>query len=116
MLFALIKAGLSGLIILAISEIAKRSPAFAALIASLPLLSLLAVIWLWNETGDGERIAAHLEATFWYVLPSLPLFLVMPWLLRSGAGFWPALGLSAAMTFLLYLGTIWLAARFGIRL
>lgn len=116
MLFALIKAGLSGLIILAISEIAKRSPAFAALIASLPLLSLLAVIWLWNETSDAERIATHLEATFWYVLPSLPLFLVMPWLLRSGTGFWPALGLSVALTFLLYLGTIWLAARFGIRL
>jgi hypothetical protein len=58
---------------MAVSEIAKRSPAFGALVASLPLVSLLAIIWLWRDTGDTVRIANHAEATFWYVLPSMPM-------------------------------------------
>lgn len=84
--FAL-KAVLSGLLIAAISEIARRSPGFAAFVASLPLVSVLGMIWLWRDTGDAQRLASHAEATFWYVLPSLPLFLLVPWLLRTGTGF-----------------------------
>lgn len=114
MLYALVKAALSGLLVMLVSETAKRSPAFGALVASLPLVSLLAIIWLWRDTGDTERIAAHAEATFWYVLPSLPMFLLFPAMLRHGIGFWPALGLGCAVTVLLYLLTVWLAARFGI--
>jgi hypothetical protein len=116
MLYLAAKALLSGVIIMAISEIAKRSPALGALVASLPLVSILAILWLWNETGDTERIASHAEATFWYVLPSLPMFLVLPLLLRQGAGIWWALALSCALTILLYLVTIWIAARFGVHL
>jgi hypothetical protein len=86
MIYLVAKAALSGLIIAAVSDIAKRSPAFGALIISLPLLSILAVIWLWRDTGDTERIAALMFSTFWYVLPSLPMFLVMPALLRNGSG------------------------------
>ncbi|MDR3498460.1 MAG: DUF3147 family protein [Parvibaculum sp.] len=116
MLYPVIKALLSGVIIMAVSEIAKRNPALGALVVSLPLVSILAILWLWNDTGDTERIAAHAEATFWYVLPSLPMFLAFPALLRHGTGFWPALALSCILTFLLYLGTVWIAARFGVRL
>lgn len=116
MIYALIKALLSGVIVMAVSEIAKRNPAFGALVVSLPLVSILAILWLWNDTGDTERIAAHAEATFWYVLPSLPMFLVLPALLRNGIGFWPSLALGCVLTFFLYLGTIWLAARFGVNL
>lgn len=116
MLYAILKALLSGVIVMAVSEIAKRSPAFGALVVSLPLVSILAILWLWNDTGDTERIAAHAEATFWYVLPSLPMFLVLPLLLRQGAGFWPSLGAAVALTFVLYLLTVWIAARFGVRL
>jgi hypothetical protein len=108
--FAL-KAVLSGLLIAAISEIARRSPGFAALVAALPLVSILAVVWLWHDTADPHRIATHLEATFWYVLPSLPMFLVIPALLRQGFGLWPALGLGSALTILLYLLLLWLAPR-----
>lgn len=114
MLYAIVKAALSGIIVMAVSETAKRSPALGALVASLPLVSILGIVWLWRDTGDVERIAFHAEATFWYVLPSLPMFLVFPALLRNGVGFWPALGLGCALTVLLYLLMVWIAARFGI--
>lgn len=113
--FAL-KAILSGLLIAAISEIARRSPAVAALVASLPLVSILGMMWLWRDTADTARIATHAEATFWYVLPSLPMFLVLPWLLRQGLGFWPAIGLGAVLTVVLYLLLTWLAPRFNLPL
>ena len=101
MLYFVIKCALSGIIIAAVSEIAKRSPAFGALVVSLPLLSLLSFLWLWRDTGDAERIAGVSETTFWYVLPSLPLFLILPAMLRAGAGFWPSLAASCAVTVIL---------------
>jgi hypothetical protein len=116
MLYLVLKALLSGVIIMAVSEIAKRSPAFGALVASLPLVSLLAIMWLWRDTADTKRIADHAEATFWYVLPSLPMFLAFPGMLRSGVPFWWALLASCVLTFVLYLATIAVAARFGVRL
>jgi hypothetical protein len=116
MLYLIVKALLSGVIVMAVSEIAKRSPSFGALVVSLPLVSLLAILWLWRDTGDKARIAAHAEATFWYVLPSLPMFLALPAMLRAGWGFWPALGLSCLLTIALYALTVLIAARFGVRL
>ncbi len=110
------KALLSGLIIAIVSEVAKRSPGLGALIASLPLISILAMIWLWRDTSDIARIATHSEATFWLVLPTLPMFLVLPWLLRQGTTFWSALGVSCLLTFALYLITLWLLPRFGIEI
>jgi len=107
MLYFVIKCALSGIIIAAVSEIAKRSPAFGALVVSLPLLSLLSFLWLWRDTGDAERIAGVSETTFWYVLPSLPLFLILPAMLRAGAGFWPSLAASCAVTVILYFITAW---------
>ena len=116
MLYLAMKAILSGIIVAAVSEIAKRSPAFGALVASLPLVSLLAVIWLWRDTADGMRISSQMDATFWYILPSLPMFLLVPALLRGGIAFWPSLTIGCLVTFLLYLATAWLLSRFGIQL
>lgn len=116
MLQTIIKAAISGVLVMIVAETSKRSPAFGALVASLPLISILAVIWLWNDTGDTVRVADHLEATFFYVLPSLPMFLVMPALLRADYAFWPALGLSMAMTVMLYAIVVFVASRFGITL
>ena len=116
MLYLILKALLSGIIIAAVSEIAKRSPAFGALVVSLPLVSLLAIIWLWRDTGDTMRIASHAEATFWYVLPSMPMFLAFPFMLRSGVGFWWALLAACVLTIALYGVTVLIAARFGIKL
>ena len=100
MLYAVIKALLSGVVIAAASEVAKRSPAIGAVILSLPLISILAFIWLWRDTSDTGAVAALSQSTFWFVLPTLPMFLVLPALLRNGAGFWPALGLSCLVTLL----------------
>ena len=116
MLYFILKCTLSGIIVAVVSEVAKRSPAFGALIVSLPLVSLLGMIWLWRDTGDAVRIANHAESTFWYVLPSLPMFLVLPAMLRAGIAFWPSMGAGCALTILLYLVTAWSVARFGIDL
>ncbi len=116
MFYAVIKALLSGVIVLVVSEVAKRNPGWGALIASLPLISILGIIWLWRDTGDPVRIANHAEATFWFVLPSLPMFLVFPALLRSNVAFWPALGLACLVTLGLYALMVWLLPRFGITL
>jgi hypothetical protein len=116
MLYFITKAALSGLIAAIVSDVAKRSPAFGALVASLPLISIMAVIWLWRDTGDATRVASQMEATFWYVLPSLPMFLLMPAMLRGGIGFWPSLIGGCVLTFVLYLITASILARFGIQL
>ena len=116
MFYLAIKAMLSGILIAAISEIAKRSPAAGALVASLPLVSILGMMWLWRDTGDPVRMAAHAEATFWYVLPSLPMFLLIPALLRGGVPFWGALASGCALTIGLYLLMAWAGPRLGIHI
>jgi hypothetical protein len=114
--YLIAKALLSGLIIAIVSEVAKRSPGVGALIASLPLVSILGMIWLWRDTADTPRLAAHAEATFWYVLPSLPMFLLVPALLRKGVAFWPALAAGCALTIGLYLAMSWAGPRLGLKL
>ncbi|WP_332656992.1 DUF3147 family protein [Brevundimonas sp.] len=116
MVYLVVKALLSGVIIALVSEIAKRSPGFAALVASLPLVSVLGMIWLWRDTSDPERMAAHAGATFWYVLPSLPMFLLIPLLLKRGVAFYPALAAGCALTVVLYLAMVWAAPRVGLTL
>ena len=115
-MYFLVKVVVSAVIIAAVSEIAKRNPGFAALVASLPLVSVLAMIWLWRDTQDTNLIAAHAEATFWYVAPSLPMFLVLPALLRSGWPFPVALIAVLVMTAALYAVMTLILARFGVRL
>ena len=115
MLYLAIKTIVSALLIVAISEIARRSAALGALVASLPLVSVLGMIWLWRDTHDSARMAAHSEATFWYVLPSLPMFLLIPVLLRAGLGFPLALLAGILLTAGLYLITVTIAARFGVQ-
>ena len=116
MLYLAVKAALSGIIIAVVSELARRSPTLGALVVSLPLISILGILWLWYDTGDAERIAAHAQSTFWYVLPTLPMFLLMPAMLRYGIGFWPTLAACCGITFLLYLAAIWILQRFGVTL
>ena len=116
MLYLLIKAALSGVVVAAASEVARRWPGLGGLIVSLPLVSLMAMIWLWRDTGDAGRVAGLASGTFWFLLPSMPLFLILPALLRSGFGFWAAMAVSVAVTLLLYAGFFWLAPRLGLRL
>lgn len=115
MAYFLLKAALSGIIIAIVSEVARRAPGLGALIASLPLISVLGMIWLWRDTEDTARMAEHAFATFWFVLPSLPMFLAIPVMLGRGVAFWPALAIGCAMTVLLYLAMVWALGQFGVR-
>jgi hypothetical protein len=116
MLYLILKATISGAIVAAVSEIAKRSPGIGGMLASLPLVSTLAMIWLWRQTRDPRLIAAQTESTFWFFLPSVPMFLVIPALLRSGIGFSAALMAGCVLTVVLYLAMTVVAPRLGIRL
>jgi hypothetical protein len=116
MLYLVVKALLSGAIVAAVSEIAKRYPGFGGLVASLPLVSVLGMMWLWRDTQDPDRMAAHAAGTFWFVLPSLPMFLLIPALLRRGVGFWPSLLAGCLLTVALYGLMTWLAPKAGLRL
>lgn len=115
-MYPAVKVLLSALMIVLVSEVSKKFPTLGGLIASLPLLSVLGMIWLWSDTRDGELLAAHSQATFWYVLPSLPMFLVLPWLLRKGWSFPLAMSLGCALTIGLYVLTSLMLKRFGINL
>ena len=110
------RALLAGAMIAAISEIGKRLPATAAIVASLPLVSVLGMIFLWHQRPDAANMAAHSQATFWYVLPSLPMFLLIPALLNRGVSFWLALGAGCVLTVLLYLAMIHMGPRLGLHL
>ena len=116
MVYLLLKAAISGALIAAASEIARRWPGIGGLIVSLPLVSLLTFLWVWRDTGDPERVAELSQSAFWFFLPSMPMFLVLPAMLRTGIGFWLALTVSITLTGILYSGMFWLAPRVGIRL
>lgn len=116
MLYLVTKAVVSAIIIVVVSETARRNPGTGALIASLPLISVLGMIWLWRDTQDVARMAEHSTATFWYVLPSLPLFLMVPLLLKRGVGFWPALVLGCVLTVTLYSAVVWVGPRVGLKI
>lgn len=116
MLHYLVKVILTSLIIVGISEIGKRSTLWAAVLASLPLTSLLAFIWLYAETGDRIQVANLSHSIFWLVLPSLPLFLILPLLLRSGWNFWLSLLFSCMATALLYGAMVLALDKAGISL
>lgn len=116
MLYYVIKIVISAVLILAISEIAKRHSGFAALVASLPITSVLAFIWLHVESTPAEQIAELSGQIFWLVLPSLILFLAFAFMLRQGINFWLSLTISMAATACAYLTLLTLLKRFGISL
>ncbi len=111
-----VRALLAGAMIAAISEIGRRLPATAALVASLPLVSVLGMVFLWHQKPDAENMAIHAEATFWCVLPSLPMFLAIPAMLRAGVNFWVALAAGCVLTVLLYFAMMQAGPRLGLKL
>lgn len=113
-MYLVLKFGLSAALIVAVSEIAKRSSLMGALVASLPLTSILAMVWLYAETGDVARVTALSSGIFWLVLPSLVLFLSLPILMRAGIGFYLSLALSIGLTAVSYVAMLEALRRFGI--
>jgi len=115
-LYLLAKAAISGVIVAAVSEIARRYPGWGGLVASLPLTSLLAMLWLYRDTGDAGRVAELSTSTMWFFLPSIPLFIALPLLIRSGFGFWASIAIVVGLTLALYAIMFWAAPRIGIKL
>jgi hypothetical protein len=112
----LIRAVVSGMLVALIALVARKSTNLGGLIASIPLVSTLGMIWLWRDTGDVRLVADYVQSAFWYFLPSMPMFLLIPALLRNDVNFWVALGAGCLLTVLLYLITISIVARFGVTL
>jgi hypothetical protein len=110
------KVAVSAIVIVAVAEIGKRNSFWAAALASLPLTSLLAFVWLRIDGVENERIASLSTGIFWLVIPSLLLFVLLPLLLRAGVNFWISLAASCAATALAYAGMVALLARFDVKL
>lgn len=112
----IVKALISGLLVAVASEVASRSPTLGGLIMSLPLISVSTFVWLWRDTGDHERVAQLSDSIFWFFLPTLPMFVIFPLLLRNGVGFPVSLSLALLLTAGLYVGMLWLAPQMDLRL
>jgi hypothetical protein len=110
------KLFLSAFVILLVTKIQLVSDRLSALLIALPLTSLVAMIWMHTAKQSPERLANHAEGTFWFVLPTLPMFLILPWMLRHGWGFWTALTANCALTIGFFWVTVIVLRRFGIDL
>ncbi len=116
MLYYILKFSISALIVVLISEIAKRHSGFAALVASLPLTSLMAIIWMHFDGAESLQIAVLSSQIFWLVLPSLLFFLLLSLLLKHGLFFWLSLGIAVTATIACYLAILPLLRRVGVQL
>lgn len=107
---------LTALIIVVVNKVQLVNDRLSALLIALPFTSLLAMIWMHQAKQSSERLANHSEGTFWFVLPTLPMFLIFPWMLRNQWGFWPALLANCVITIALFWLTVVVLRRFGIDL
>ena len=108
MLYFATKTILTALLVAGISELSRRYSLMAALLASLPLTTLLAFIWIYVDTKDTGKIATMSLDIFWLVLPSLAFFLILPWLLQQNIKFALAMLIASLLTAALYGVGFWL--------
>ena len=116
MAYYITKLIITALLIVIISEISKRSSFIAAILASVPLVSVLAMIWLYIDTKDVEKVSSLATSVFWLVLPSLSLFIVLPMLLRNAVSFHISLSISLVIMITCYFLMIAVLGKFGIKL
>lgn len=116
MVYYIIKIAITTGLIVTISEVSKRSSFIGGLLASLPLISFLAIIWLYVETGSIEKVSNLSKSVFWLVLPSLPFFLLLPALLKRGTHFYFSLCIATAVMVGLYLLEVIVLRKFDIQL
>ncbi len=116
MAYYLVKIVITTILIVAISEIAKRSTLIGAILASIPLVSVLAMTWLYVDTKDVEKVSALSISVFWLVLPSLALFVTLPLLLKSGFNFYLSISISIVVTAGCYFLMVTVLNHFGVKL
>jgi hypothetical protein len=107
---------LSALIIVLVNKVQLVNDRLSALLIALPFTSILAMVWMHQARQTPERLANHAEGTFWFVLPTLPMFLIFPWMMRNGWGFWAAMAANCAITIALFWLTVIVLRKFGIDL
>ncbi|MCA9016183.1 MAG: DUF3147 family protein [Planctomycetaceae bacterium] len=113
-MYYFIKVALTAVLVLAVSEISKRSSLLGGALASLPLVSFLGIIWLYIDTGNTEKISELSRNIFWLVLPSLSFFLLLPFLLKKGMGFGTSFAISTVVMIGLYFGMVFCLTKFHI--
>ena len=116
MVYYFVKIAITTALIVAISEIAKRSSFFGALLASIPLVSVLAMVWLYIDTKDTAKVSALSTGVFWLVLPSLALFVCLPLLLKMGWSFYLSMAVAIGVTVACYGLMVLVLNQLGIRL
>ena len=116
MMFIISKYLITAFIVVFVSEVAKRSDKIGALISSLPLVTILVMIWLYIENQSIEKIANHALYTFWYVIPSLPMFLVIPYLISENYSFLASLFIGIIISLICFVIVTYIAKYFGVYL
>ena len=116
MLYIAFKLIITAVVVVGVSEIAKRSSTFAAMLAALPLTSILAMTWLYVDTNDTGKIIDLSYGIFWLVLPTLLFFIVLPVLLKNHIGFWPSMIVSMVIMIVFYLLFAFFGKKFGLPL
>ena len=114
--YIVLKLAITAVLVVAISEVARRSTLLGGVLASLPLVSVLAMTWLYVDTKNVEKVASLATSILWLIVPSLTLFVLLPILLRRGVAFFVALGTSIVVMVGAYLITVGIARRFGVTL
>ncbi|HZW38208.1 MAG TPA: DUF3147 family protein [Ignavibacteriaceae bacterium] len=114
MLYYVVKILISAILITVISEVSKRSSLIGGILASIPLVSVMAMIWLYIDTQDITKISKFSTSIFWLVIPSLSFFIIMPVLLKTKLGFYPSLVISLIIMVAFYYLMIYLLGKFGI--
>jgi len=115
MFFFILKLLLTLFIIVLISELSKRNNFLATIFAAIPLVSILSFIWIYIEQKDINKISSLSNSIFWMVIPSLPLFLLLPFLLKKGINFYVSLFIVSVFTVFLYIFFSWILKKFGIK-
>lgn len=116
LIYYIAKVAVTAVLVVLISEISKRSSFVGAVLASVPLTSVLAMLWLYIDTGDVSRVTELASSVFWLVLPSLALFVALPILLSHGVNFYLSLGVSIGITAICYLLMVVVLRHYGIEL
>ena len=114
--YYIIKIALTAVLVVLISEISKRSSFIGAVLASVPLTSVLAMLWLYLDTGDVAKVSALAGSVFWLVLPSLALFVALPILLAQGVNFYLSLAVSMGITAICYWAMVIVLRYYGVGL
>jgi len=115
-MYYLAKIAITAALIVAISEIAKRSSLVGAILASIPLVSVLAMFWLYIETKDVARVSVFATSVFWLILPSLVLFVTLPLLIKQGLTFYHSIGISIGITVACYYLMVSILNYYGVNL